>query len=130
MKAATLFTLSLTVVALCFFFRAAVTRALISSKVSSSFSAETMLPLRLRLWFLLGKPELEAELEAPAEPVPELDDDSMNLICLLTPRGSFMAWSLKILCSTVSDFTFPSLYILFTFGFAVSCCQEGFRNYL
>ena len=82
MKAATLFTLSLTVVALCFFFRAAVTRALISSKVSSSFSAETMLPLRLRLWFPLGKPELEAELGAPAEPVAELDDEDvdMNLI--------------------------------------------------
>jgi hypothetical protein len=46
-----------------------------------------MLPLRLRLWFPLGKPELEAELEAPAEPVAELDDedeDSMNLICLLS----------------------------------------------
>ena len=77
MKAATLFTLSLTVVALCFFFRAAFTRALISSKVSPSFSAETMLPLRLRLWFPLGKPELEV----PAEPVAELDDEdeAMNL---------------------------------------------------
>ena len=36
-----------------------------------------MLPLRLRLWFPLGKPELEV----PAEPVAELDDEdeAMNL---------------------------------------------------
>lgn len=35
-----------------------------SSKVSSSFSAETMLPLRLR--FLLGVPKLEALIEPVA----------------------------------------------------------------
>ena len=47
------------VVTLCFFLSAAFTRALICSKVSSSFSAATMLSLRLRVLR-----ELEAELEA------------------------------------------------------------------
>ena len=78
------FTLPLTVLALCLFLRFAFTRASMSSKVSSSFSAETMLPLRLR--FLLGVPELEALIETVAgllsEPVSGL---------LVGPVGGLLA---------------------------------------
>ena len=69
--------------------------------------------LSLRLRFLMGVRELEAELEAPAEPVAAaLDEDSMTITSVVMTRLSRFPRSTRTisigLCST---FVYVSLYV-------------------